>query len=298
MNTHAASRRAGPRGARAPRISAWPFIVAALISLAGLILTYRFFVNTTTGQFIDESALVEAAVVRDRIGAQTAQLLDLLPATSVVIAAVVVLFVTVARRRWKAAGIAIAAMAAANLSTQLIKAGLPDRPHMGVSTLALNSLPSGHSTLAASAAAAVFLVVSPRWRPAVAFVGGGYAIMAGVSTLINQWHRPADVLAAFFVVALWTALAALAVMRGGPQWNVWLGSSRHWASSRWWTACTVILAALGVVLTMLNLRAADAAGTVSTITYFFAGVGQIVAVGFGLTFAATLLLTLPVRRRS
>ncbi|MHA7270813.1 phosphatase PAP2 family protein [Arthrobacter sp. HLT1-20] len=266
--------------------------------MAGLILTYRFFVITTTGQFIDESALVEAALVRDRIGDQTAQLLDLLPATSVVIAAVVVLFVTIARRRWKAAGIAIAAMAAANLSTQLIKAGLPDRPDVGVSTLALNSLPSGHSTLAASAAAAVFLVVSPRWRPAVAFVGGGYAILAGISTLINQWHRPADVLAAFFVVAFWTALAALFVMRGGTQWNVWLGSGMHWASSRKWTACTAVFAAIAVTLTLLNLRAAYAAGTVSSINYFFAGVGQIVAVGFGLTFAATLLLTLPVRRRS
>lgn len=298
MNTHAASRRKGQRGAVALRISAWPFVLAALISLAGSILTYRFFVNTTAGQFIDESALVEAAVARQRIGSQTAQILDLLPATSVVIAAVVVLFVTVARRRWKAAGIAIAAMAAANLSTQLIKAGLPDRPHMGVSTLALNSLPSGHSTLAASAAAAVFLVVSPRWRPAVAFVGGSYAILAGISTLINQWHRPADVLSAFFVVAFWTALAALLVMRSGRGWNVWLGSGRHWASSRWWTAFAAFLAAAAGIVTALILRSVAVPDPVSTITYFFAGVGQIVAVGYGLTFAATLLFILPVRRRS
>ena len=40
--------------------------------------------------FMDESALVEAAVARQRIGAQTAQALDVLPLTSVVIAAVVV----------------------------------------------------------------------------------------------------------------------------------------------------------------------------------------------------------------
>ncbi|MHA7305659.1 phosphatase PAP2 family protein [Arthrobacter sp. TMN-49] len=296
MNTHAASQRTGPRGTLEPRIVAWPFLAAALISLAGLLLTYRFFVNTTVGQFIDESALVEAAVARERIGTQTAQLLDLLPATSVVIAAVVILFVTVTRRRWKAAGIAITAMAAANFSTQLIKAGLPDRPPLGVSTLALNSLPSGHSTLAASAAAAVFLVVSPRWRPAVAFVGGSYAILAGISTLINQWHRPADVLAAFFLVALWTALAALVVMRTGPSWNVWLGSGAHWASSRWWTALAAFFAVAAGILTLVILGAASAA--VSTTSYFFAGAGQIVVGGYGLTLAATLLFTLPVRRRS
>src|SRR6476660_4820664 len=58
----------------------------------------------------------------------------------------------------------------------------------------------GHTTLTASAAAAVFLMVSPRWRPLAGFLGGSFAVATGVSTLINQWHRPADVVAAFLVV--------------------------------------------------------------------------------------------------
>lgn len=298
MNTHAASPRPGLPGRSGARVAAWPFVTAALISLAGLILSYRFFVKTTTGQFIDESALVEAEVARERIGTQTAQMLDLLPLTSVVIATLVVLFVTLARRRWKAAGIAIVAMAGANLSTQLIKAFLPDRPDLGVNTLALNSLPSGHSTLAASAAAAVFLVVSPRWRPAAAFVGGSYAIMAGISTLINQWHRPADVVAAFFVVAFWTALAALLVMRSGPTWNVWLGSAEHWASARGWTVLTGVLTVLAGAAAALIYRSVMGTESGSTTSFFLVGVGQIVMVGYGLTFASTLLLTLTVRRRN
>ena len=298
MNTHAAPHRSGPHGPVVVRVAAWPFLVAAVISLAGLVLSYRFFITTTAGQFIDESALVEADVVRQRIGTQVAQVLDMLPATSVVIAVVVILFVTLARKRWKAAGIALAAMAAANLSTQLIKAGLPDRPDLGVNTLALNSLPSGHSTLAASAAAAVLLVVSPRWRPAAAFVGGSYAILAGISTLINQWHRPADVLAAFFIVAFWTALAALVVFRTGRSWNVWLGPGRHWASARGWTAMASLLALLAGLAVVLILRLVWATGADSTTSYFLIGVGQIVVGGYGLTLAGTLLLTWPVRRRS
>lgn len=297
MNTHAASHRPGRTGRIASRVAAWPFLFAAIISLAGLVLSYRFFVETITGQYIDESALVEAAVASRRIGAQTSQALDVLPLTSVVIAAVVFLFVTLARRRWKEAGFALLAMAAANLSTQLIKAGLPDRPNLGVNTLALNSLPSGHSTLAASAAAAVFLVVSPRWRPAAAFVGGGYAIAAGVSTLINQWHRPSDVLAAFFIVAFWTALAALVVMRTGPGWNVWLGSAGHWASRRWWTVLALLLAVLPGLAVAYIMATSPMPNLDSTISYFLLGVGQIMVVGYGLTFAGTLLLTLPVRRR-
>lgn len=292
---HAAPDRRNHRRRTAARVAAWPFLFAAAISLAGLVLSYRFFISTTTGQFIDESALVEAEGARLRIGAQTAQVLDALPVTSLVIATIVVLFVTLARRRWKAAGIAIAAMAAANLSTQLVKAWLPDRPDVGVNTLALNSLPSGHSTLAASAAAAVFLVVSPRWRPAAAFVGGSYAVAAGVSTLINQWHRPSDVVAAFFVVAFWTALAALPVVRTGSSWNVWLGSTAHWASSRGWTILTALMAVLAGLAAVLILRLAGGAN--STISYFLIGVGQILVAGYGLTLAGTLLLTLPVRRR-
>ncbi|MFQ4148327.1 phosphatase PAP2 family protein [Arthrobacter sp. LAPM80] len=298
MNTHAAFHRPGPHAPVAARIAAWPFLAATIICLAGVVLSYGFFVKTTAGQFIDESALVEAAVARRRIGTQAAQVLDLLPATSVVIAVIVVLFVTLARRRWMAAGLAIAAMAAANLSTQLIKSGLPDRPDLGVNTLSLNSLPSGHSTLAASAAAAVFLVVSPRWRPAAAFVGGSYAVLAGISTLINQWHRPSDVMAAFFVVAFWTALAALVVMRSGPRWNVWLGSQMHWASARGWTAMAAVLALLTGVAAALLFRSLSGPGSDSTVSYLLFGVVEIVGVGYGLTLAGTLLLTLPVRRRN
>lgn len=297
MSSYSASKRIS-RPHRPGRFSVWPFLAAALISLAGFLATYRFFITTTRGQFIDESALVEAAVARSRIGVQSSQILDLLPVTSVVIAATVVLFVTIARHRWKAAGIALLAMAAANLSTQLIKAGLPDRPSVGINTLALNSLPSGHSTLAASAAAAVFLVVSPRWRPATAFVGGSYAILAGMSTLINQWHRPADVLAAFFVVAFWAALAAIVIMRTGPAWNVWQGSRRHWASSRAWLYLPAALSAMAALVGALLLRSAMADGAISVASYFLIGVGQIVVVGYSLTLLGTLLVTLPVRRRS
>ncbi len=298
MRSHAPPSRRGRRLPRRGPISAVPFITGAVVSLAGLIATYYFFVKSTTGQFMDESALVQAKVVQGFIGAAVSQVLDYLPATSVVIAAVVVLFVTLARRRWKAAGIALAAMAAANLSTQLIKVGLPDRPFVGVPTLSLNSLPSGHSTLAASAAAAVFLVVSPRWRPAAAFVGGSYAVIAGIATLINQWHRPADVVAAFFIVAFWTCAAALPVLRTGRSWNVWLGSGQHWASRRWWTGLAAFVAVVAAASTALLLRAVFPHAQESTLGFFLAGVGLIVVAGYGLTVLGTLLLTQQVRRRS
>jgi hypothetical protein len=298
MSTKAPRSRRGSTLPRGRPIPAAPFLTGALVSVAGVVATYLFFVNSTTGQFLDESALVQAKVAQRFIGLPAAGVLDLLPATSVVIASLVVLFVTLARRRWKAAGIAPVAMAAAHLSTQLIKFGLPDRPFVGVQTLSLNSLPSGHSTLAASAAAAVFLVASPRWRPAAAFVGGSYAVVAGIATLINQWHRPADVVAAFFVVSFWTCVAALPILRTGRSWNVWLGSGRHWASRRWWTGLAALAAVLAAVSTALVLRAVSSHAHDSVISFFLAGVGLIVVSGYGLTVLGTLLLTREARRRS
>nr|WP_125610553.1 phosphatase PAP2 family protein [Specibacter cremeus] len=290
--------RSGHARRRAAAPHALPFILAALIALAGVVATYQLFVNRTEGQFIDESALTEAAVARHYLGVQASQWLDALPLTSVVIAAFVVLFVTLARRRWKAAGIALLAMGAANLSTQLIKAALPNRPDLGVDTLSLNSLPSGHSTLAASAAVAVFLVVSPRWRPAAGFLGGTYAVVSGVSTLVNQWHRPADVLAAFFVVAFWGALAALAVMRTGNAWNVWAGPREHWASSAWWTIGAAGLAVLTIVGAYTAVASVAAHPQTSRITYFLAGAALIAACGYALTMFGALLLGSQARRRA
>ena len=192
------------------------FLLATLASMAALAGTYYFFVRTTTGQFIDESALVEAVEIHGTAGKAANKLLDWLPALSLLISAVVVLIVTVVKRRWTAAGIAVAACVGANVATQILKDIVPDRPYRGIETLELNSLPSGHTTLAASAAAAVFLMVSPRWRPLAGFLGGSFAVATGVSTLINQWHRPADVVAAFLVVAVFYAPGGLADHPQGP----------------------------------------------------------------------------------
>ena len=155
------------------------FVLATVACVAALAVTYFFFVRTTTGQFIDESALVEAVELSGTAGKAATKLLDWLPALSVVIASVVVVFVTIVRRRWSAAGIAIAACVGANVATQILKDWLPVRPYRGVETLELNSLPSGHTTMAASAAAAVFLMVSPRWRPLAGFLGGSFAVATG-----------------------------------------------------------------------------------------------------------------------
>ncbi len=275
------------------------FFLATAACILALAATYYFFVRTTTGQYIDESALVEAVDFHGPTGKATTKFLDWLPAISLAIATVVVLFVTIMRRRWAAAGIAVVACVAANLASQIMKDWFPDRPFRGVQTLDLNSLPSGHTTLAASAAAAVFLVVSPRWRPLAGFLGGTFAVAAGVSTLINQWHRPADVLAAFLVVGMFTLPAGWLTLRTGNRWNVWDGYGEHWAASRWWVALSGlagVVAAITGIVSLLQISA-DYDTQDTPTSYFWAGVSLIVITGYLFTVAGTLLFGLAARRR-
>lgn len=273
------------------------FLLATLACVAGFIATYFYFVRTTMGQFIDESALVEAVELHGPAGKAATQFLDWLPTTSLVIAVVVVLFVTVMRKRWASAGIAVAACVGANLATQVLKDTIPDRPFRGVETLVLNSLPSGHTTLAASAAAAVFLVVSPKWRPLTGFLGGSFAVAAGVSTLINQWHRPADVVAAYLVVGAFMLPAGLLIIVTGERWNVWKGYGAHWASSRLWMAVPVLVGLVSTGISVVSLvMIAPGSGRESTTNYFWAGVSLIVLTGYLATVTGTWLFGLAARR--
>nr|WP_251036305.1 phosphatase PAP2 family protein [Arthrobacter sp. ISL-28] len=285
---------------RLARGTGFLFAVATLACVTGLAATYYYFVRTTTGQFIDESALVEAVAIHGPAGKVTTRFLDWLPTISLVMAAVVVLLVTVIHRRWRAAGIALLACLGANLAAQVLKALLPARPALGVETLELNSLPSGHTTLAASAAAAVFLMASPRWRPLAGFVGGSFAIASGMSTLVNQWHRPADVVAAFLLVGCFMIPAGWLIIRSGSQeWNVWDGFNGHWASARLWIGLPVVLGLVSAAVAVYSLvRIAPLPGREdSTTSYFWAGISLIVIAGYLATVATTSLFAYAARRR-
>ncbi|MCI9872651.1 phosphatase PAP2 family protein [Arthrobacter humicola] len=294
-----AGRTRDPQAAWSPgKGTAVLFVLATVACVAALAATYFFFVRTTTGQFIDESALVEAVELSGTAGKAATKLLDWLPALSVVIASIVVVFVTIVRRRWAAAGIAIAACVGANMATQILKDLVPVRPYRGIETLELNSLPSGHTTMAASAAAAVFLMVSPRWRPLAGFLGGSFAVATGVSTLINQWHRPADVVAAFLVVGAFMLPAGWLIIRTGRSWNVWDGHNGHWASARLWVVLPVLtgLAAAGVAAYAL-LSIGPGGQEISTTSYFWAGTSLIVITGYLATVAGVWLFGHAARRR-
>ena len=270
------------------------FLFAALLCAAGVALTYWFFVRTTTGQLADESAFKEAELIAAGNHLPVIAFLDELPLISVFIAVIVVVLVSILRRRLSPAVIALGTFAAANLSSQLLKRAVLDRPDRGVLTLDFNSLPSGHTTLAASAAAAVFLLASPRWRPLAALLGGTYAVLAGAATFLNLWHRPADVVASLLVVAAWSLIGGLVMMRTNPDWNRWPSTGPAQGMAK---ALTLVAAVPGVLATAVSLglyfyaRWDTPPVQTAAPLYFWAGLTLIIGVGFVISSLACWLFS-------
>lgn len=189
------------RAALAPRVTAF---VAAAVSAVAVWVTWRFFVDTAAGQQLDRAAFSGAVYGQGRLWHYAYSVLDVVSVSFVVLGLAVAMGIALVRRRWWLAVQVAVVVVGANVTTQFAKYVVFDRENLIGGRSWPNTLPSGHTTVAASVAVAVLLVVPRAWRPVVAVLGGAYAAATGIATLIGQWHRPSDVVAALFVVAAWT----------------------------------------------------------------------------------------------
>ncbi|MDW3848864.1 phosphatase PAP2 family protein [Micromonospora sp. BRA006-A] len=189
-------------------------VVLALIQTAAFGLVWRFAVHTDLGQWLDTVALTGNRIGQDRIDDPVNTLLNAMSVVSLLAATAVIGFIALIRGRKALAVTATLLIAGANVTTQLLKHYLL-RPDFGIDperAAAGNSLPSGHTTVAASVAIALILVLPRKLRVAGAFLGAGYAAAAGVATLSAGWHRPSDAVAAYLVVGAWAAAAGLVLL--------------------------------------------------------------------------------------
>ncbi|MBU8855880.1 MULTISPECIES: phosphatase PAP2 family protein [unclassified Micromonospora] len=189
-------------------------VVLALIQTAAFGLVWRFAVHTELGQWLDTVALTGNRIGQDRIDGPVDTILNAMSVVSLLAATTVIGFIALIRGRKALAVTATLLIAGANVTTQLLKYYLV-RPDFGIDperAAAGNSLPSGHTAVAASVAVALILVLPRKLRVAGAFVGAGYAAAAGVATLSAGWHRPSDAVAAYLVVGAWAAAAGLVLL--------------------------------------------------------------------------------------
>ncbi|SNT62277.1 PAP2 superfamily protein [Asanoa hainanensis] len=198
----------------------WPiglalwFLVLAAAELAGLVAVVRFFVLSEHGQQLDTVALSGNWIGRARIGDVVDTILNTVSAVSLLAATATIGFIALIRRRVAVAAGAIVLIVGANVTTQVLKRLLV-RPEIGVDVeraAAGNSLPSGHTTIAAAVAVGLLLVLPARLRGVGAVLGAAAAAIVGVATLSAGWHRPSDVVAALLVVGVWSCVAGLFIV--------------------------------------------------------------------------------------
>lgn len=185
-------------------------VVAVLLGALTLVVLVRLALDSRLGQSWDDAAMNTV------VGGRDTQLTVLSLLGYVGIGALVLVVtgcaaVAVLRGRVLLAAGAVVVIAGANITTQVLKHTVLDRPDYGLGTL--NSLPSGHTTVVASAVGASLLVAPRAWRPLLALAGGLATTLTGASTIVAGWHRPSDVVAALAVSLVWTAGVAL-VVRG------------------------------------------------------------------------------------
>ncbi len=197
-------------------VAAW-LLVLALAQVAALGLVWWIFVRTPHGQVLDASVLQATNVGRAHVEAVVTTMLGAVSLVSLGVATVALAFVAVARRRYRLAAVATLLILGANVTSQVLKHLVIDRPDLGIPGTnigAPNSMPSGHMTVAASVAVAAVLVLPPRLSSLTALIGTAYVALTGLGTLSAGWHRPSDALAALLIVGAWAAGGGYVLVRG------------------------------------------------------------------------------------
>jgi len=284
------------------------YLAGAALTTIAFIGLYLFFVRSHVGQEADQLAYDGAEFGRRSITPFTGRVLDSVPNISVVFGVVLTAVIALVRRNWRTLIVALVAAVAATASAQLLKYGILARPDLAVEGYAGNSFPSGHTTVAAASALVVFLVASPRMRPMVAGWGTAFAVLAGVATLANQWHRPSDVIAALLWVALWGCVAgavlvwprvgvvppadtAAPVGTAAPRGVSLTGLRQSTIRGiRWLSIGGGVLASGAFITTLvLNSTLFESVGTLGTIIAYLGGVAAIVTAGLVLALSGTRL---------
>lgn len=228
------------------------FALAAVVLAASFVVTYLFFVRTYVGQIVDERAFVGASAQHDAVYKFMGMVLGNVPTVAVGGGILATLVIGLVTRRFRHLVIALGAGVVAVIAAELAKHVFLERAATGATDLLDNSFPSGHATVAAAAGFAVFVVSPSRWRPLAAIIGGAFAVLTGIGLVIEQWHRPSDVVAAFMLVAVCGCLGGIALLLWGvPEADPPARSLRV----LWWVAgAGAIASAVAFVIIFITVQ--------------------------------------------
>jgi membrane-associated phospholipid phosphatase len=270
-----------------------------------LAVLYLLTVRTSFGQHLDNDALLGRSL-NPRVQHATQRLLHSVDVTSLAVIGGAIVLVALARARIWLAAAAATLIGGAVLTTETLQRVLPRPVLSHPARLAVASYPSGHTTVAASLALALVLVVAPRWRGTAALAGTAYAAAVGVGTVTAAWHRPSDAIGAFLVAVFWAVVvSAVLIDERGPGSPAGRRAARKSGrlSADVLAVAAVLLAVGGfAVAGMLAALRDRQLETVHIGAAYAASVGAIVAVAAALVAAFLVclrgvVLDTPLRRR-
>lgn len=258
-------------------------VMALLFLGLSLYGAFAFFIYTATGQQVDEQAYTEYAHQFKSYRGPTLTALDSLPTIVGVIAVLGLIAVLIWKHRFLPSLIGVLVGAAAVTSTYLLKHYLIVKPDLDVQEALSNSAPSGHTTFAAAAGAALFLAAPRFLRPTVALCAALATCLTGASTIINGWHRPADVVTAILVTAIWTVVG-MGVLRYVRPADFAVPARGGLVLVPLMTIATLFLSFCAVILYLIAIFAPIPGGA------FTAATCMIIGVSFGTTALMVNLL--------
>jgi membrane-associated phospholipid phosphatase len=189
-------------------------LVGAALCLAALVLLGAA-IYSTAGVALDQRTLAAATRLYEPSAEPAAAAFVSLgdPAWALLIG-VALAATALYRRGPRLAAVVLLIPAGAALSTGLLKHTLTQSRFcmcLADERAGGGSWPSGHATLTSALLLAALLVAAPRWRPALAFAGGGALAAFSAAMLVMGWHYPSDVIAGLLMGALW-AFAGIALL--------------------------------------------------------------------------------------
>ncbi|YAL82676.1 phosphatase PAP2 family protein [Dermacoccaceae bacterium W4C1] len=200
---HGAGGRPGPEAPEdtAPAGRYWFGVsMLGITGLMALVAVVAVFLRTTDGLVLDED-LMKSVGSSATAAMKVTDWLTYVSVALVAFSLLVCVVVALLRRRVMLAVGAAVSIAGANVSTRVLKFDVLERIDERA-----NTLPSGHTTVAVSLGLAAVMVAPAVWRWLVVPIAGFVGTFVAAGTVVGQWHRPGDVLAAIAVCAVWASI--------------------------------------------------------------------------------------------
>lgn len=227
--------------------------VSFSISIGVFLFAYLFFVSSGIGQAFDAAAYLGHENVDRRVLSIDRHLLSLVSVTTMIVIALLILGLSILRRRIEVGFVCVGGFAVAVIGAELLKRYLPWEQLSALddelpTNLAFDTYPSGHATITTTACLMFVVLAAPKVRPWLGVILGAVSTTYATAVVIAGWHRPSDALGGIAwsgAVSFLTILIAIRVSNASniDQHSISL-KDRIWNSS---TPAAIVVALVIVV---------------------------------------------------